>query len=300
MEEPRIVNGPQTSYEIYNYMSERAGGKLDHRCLLVRIVVPASEETRNRVIEATNSQTAVKKVSLRATDPVHLQIEYYLKSRGLFYERRKNYYRNQGKKPEELVSISFLVQCLMSMVLLGPDQARARPSTLLADSKRYKALFSESNGLEGYYQAACLGKRVMARLPKVRPDFTRSQISDLRFYVLMGVALCLCEGRQPGFEDLALIDVGLVTDDLLESVVAVALEEYELHGGDAKVAKSAMRLSGSDDAVTYLANNSVTGDNLCGLLHTGAHGYSSSKSCDQARALSIYLGEMLKLSHGNG
>lgn len=77
-----------------------------------------------------------------------------------------------------------------------------------------------------------------------------------------------------------------------------ALDDYV--GAYRDKAKSAMRLSGSDDAVTYLANNSVTGDNLCGLLHTGAHGYSSSKSCDQARALSIYLGEMLKLSHGNG
>lgn len=238
MEEPRIVNGLQTSYEIYSYMNARTSDEADHRCLLVRIIVPDSEETRNHVIEATNSQTAVKKVSLRATDPVHLQIEYYLKSRGLFYERRKNYYRNQGKKPEELVSISFLSQCLMSTVLLGPDQARARPSTLLADNKRYKILFSENNGLESYYRIACLGKRVMARLPKTRSDFSRAQISDLRFYVLMGVALYLCEGRQPSFEDLAQIDVDAATDDLIGRISSIALEEYELIGGDAKAAKS--------------------------------------------------------------
>lgn len=151
---------------------------------MVKILVPEDDETRNKVIMATNSQTKVKKTSLRATDPIHLQIEMYMKSQNLFYERRKNFYKNQGKKPEEIVSISFLAQCLMSTILLQPDQARARPSTLLSEDKKYNQLFKKNGNLEAYLKAAQLGKKVNSRLTKVRPGLSRAP--DKRHKILCG------------------------------------------------------------------------------------------------------------------
>ena len=61
--------------------------------ILVRFIVPVSEEVRDDIIFATNNQTNIPKSSLRVTDPIHLQIEMYCKSRGLYYDRRKNYYK---------------------------------------------------------------------------------------------------------------------------------------------------------------------------------------------------------------
>ena len=55
----------------------------DSRNVMVKILVPGSDETRNRVILATNNQTQVKKTSLRATDQIHIQIELYMKRNGL-------------------------------------------------------------------------------------------------------------------------------------------------------------------------------------------------------------------------
>lgn len=240
MEQPRIVNGLQTSYEIYNYLSEVTPPEKDNRNVMVKILVPEDDETRNKVIMATNSQTKVKKTSLRATDPIHLQIEMYMKSQNLFYERRKNFYKNQGKKPEEIVSISFLAQCLMSTILLQPDQARARPSTLLSEDKKYNQLFKKNGNLEAYLKAAQLGKKVNSRLTKVRPGLSRAQISDIRFYVVMGAAILLCQKVDISFGDLANMRVDSLTDEDIGIAIDESLVVYERLGGTSRVAKSAI------------------------------------------------------------
>lgn len=67
----------------------------------------------------------------------------------------------------------------------------------------------------------------------------------------------------------------------------------------APLAKAAMRAPGrSNDLVTFLNNQSVTVESIEGLLQAGAHSYTSSSGREQALAISIFLAEMLKLSHG--
>ena len=106
IDNPEVVNGLQTSREIYNYFSE-SKDKLNNesRNVLVRFIVPDSEEIRDDIIFATNNQTNIPKSSLRVTDPIHLQIEMYCKTRGLYYDRRKNYYKNLKKKATDIIRI---------------------------------------------------------------------------------------------------------------------------------------------------------------------------------------------------
>ena len=162
---PEIVNGLQTSREIYNYFSER-NDKVDNdkRTILIRAIRPKSEAARDNIIFSTNNQTSIPKSSLRVTDTIHLQIEMYFKNRGLYYDRRKNYYKNQKKKANDIISVSFLAQCLISLVLRKPDFARARPSTLLTDEDTYKKLYGENQDLESYYKAARIGRKVQNTL----------------------------------------------------------------------------------------------------------------------------------------
>lgn len=69
---PSIVNGLQTSREIYNYFSSNPQIiEADKRNVLVRIIKPNNEESRDRIIFATNNQTAIPKYSLRVTDNIH-------------------------------------------------------------------------------------------------------------------------------------------------------------------------------------------------------------------------------------
>ena len=88
IENPQIVNGLQTSTEVYNYCKDCDKEK-EERNILIRVMVPAEEESRDRIIKATNSQTVVQRSSLRATDKIHRDIEEYFRPKGLFYDRRK-------------------------------------------------------------------------------------------------------------------------------------------------------------------------------------------------------------------
>jgi hypothetical protein len=72
---PLIVNGLQTSYEINSYFSADPTRVTGDRNILVRVIgvaeTPDEALTRNRIIKATNSQTAIQVAQLRATDNIH-------------------------------------------------------------------------------------------------------------------------------------------------------------------------------------------------------------------------------------
>ena len=153
IENPEIVNGLQTSSEIYTYFRS-SNTEQESRNVLIRVVVPNAAESRDRIIKATNSQTAIPPASLRATDRIHRDIEQYLRSFGLYYDRRKNFYKNEGKPIGRIVSIPQMAQAVMAIVLRQPDNARARPSSLIKRDDDYHRLFSPSYPIEIYLAEA--------------------------------------------------------------------------------------------------------------------------------------------------
>ena len=236
---PEIVNGLQTSMEIYNYFSEnREALESEKRSILLRIIVPDNEESRDQIIFATNNQTNIPKATLRVTDPIHLQIEMYFKSRGLFYDRRKNYYKNQGRKPAEIVGVSFLAQCLITIFLKKPDHARARPSTLLNDEKTYNELYEKNNDLEVFYRVALLGKKIQRNV-RSGSDYSSAEKSDILYYVLYAVIADVLGKKNITPADIKNLDIDSVTDTLIEDIRNRVYEIYKQHGGNGRVAKSA-------------------------------------------------------------
>lgn len=235
---PEIVNGLQTSTEIYNYFSTNLELlELENRNLLVRIIVPDSEESRDNIIFATNNQTNIPKSSLRVTDAIHLQIEMYFKSRGLYYDRRKNYYKNQGKKADDIVGVSFLAQCLISVILRKPDFARARPSTLLTDDDTYAFLYENNQDLDTYYKVAALGKKIQRNL-RTTADMTPAERSDVLFYLLYTVVARVLNKKEITFSDLKNFDLLIVTDEIINKSKSDIYEKYKELGGNGRVAKS--------------------------------------------------------------
>ena len=217
--------------EIYNYFSEnREALESEKRSILLRIIVPDNEESRDQIIFATKNQTNIPKATLRVTDPIHLQIEMYFKSRGLFYDRRKNYYKH---KPAEIVGVSFLAQCLITIFLKKPDYARARPSTLLNDEKTYNELYEKNNDLEVFYRVALLGKKIQKNV-KSGSDYSSAEKSDILYYVLYAVIADVLGKRNITPADIKNLDMDSVTDTLIEDI-----RIYKQHGGNGRVAKSA-------------------------------------------------------------
>ena len=236
---PEIVNGLQTSMEIYNYFSEnREALESEKRSILLRIIVPDNEESRDQIIFATNNQTNIPKATLRVTDPIHLQIEMYFKSRGLFYDRRKNYYKNQGRKPAEIIGVSFLAQCLITIFLKKPDYARARPSTLLNDEKTYNELYEKNNDLEVFYRVALLGKKIQKNV-RSGSEYSSAEKSDILYYVLYAVIADVLGKKNITPADIKNMDMDSVTDTLIKDIRNRVYEIYKQHGGNGRVAKSA-------------------------------------------------------------
>ena len=235
---PEIVNGLQTSREIYNFFSDRIENvDEDKRSILVRVLKPTSEESRDNIIFSTNNQTSIPKSSLRVTDTIHLQIEMYFKNRGLYYDRRKNYYKNQKKKSIDIISVSFLAQCLISLILRKPDFARARPSTLLTDEETYKFLYEDNQDLEAYYKAARIGRNVQNIL-KSNANMLNTEINDILFYVIYAVVAQRMEKRELTFEDIKVLDIESITDEDIISVADKIYARYKELGGDSRIVKS--------------------------------------------------------------
>ncbi len=234
---PEIVNGLQTSSEIYRFFNANVEKAVEeNRDILVRVIVPENEETRDRIIRATNSQTPIPKSSLRATDQVHRQIEDYLKPRGLYYDRRKNFYKNEGKKPKEIVSVPFVSQCLMSVLMQKPDFARARPSTLLEDDDSYSKLFHKNNELKTYYLLAFWGRSIEIKIKGLK-KYAATEITDIKFYVLYASSCLMTGSIYPNNNQISKLETKALTDDILSYSISSVYDLYKNLGGTDKVAK---------------------------------------------------------------
>lgn len=184
MENVQIVNGMQTSHSIHTAIT-RAGVAVErarNRSVQVRVFETQDEETRDRIIRATNSQTKVPDASLHATEGIHRQVETYFASRGWWYDRRKNFHRNQGRPADRIVSIPYLGQAIMAIGLGRPHDARARPSSLLNNEVDYASLFNPALPLDTYLWLAQTQRQVDTLLlrPNVAVPFLRT---NLRFHV---------------------------------------------------------------------------------------------------------------------
>ena len=257
VENPEIVNGQQTSREVYNYFASNIALKENEtRNILVRLIKPEQEEVRDQIISATNNQTNIPKYSLRVTDPIHYQIELYFKSRGLYYDRRKNFYKNQKQKSTDIIGVSFLAQVLISIILKKPDFARARPSTLLDDDNTYNRLYGDNNSLGAYFNAAKIGQIVRQA---IKQDSNLSQVekSDIQFALMYMLARKLTNKSDITFNDLSSIDLNQVTEELLNTCKQQVYDKYVELGGNSAVAKSSQLTDAIDNIINNAPNDQL-------------------------------------------
>ena len=233
---PQIVNGLQTSREIYGHFSGTHETKDEDRCVLVRVITTSEDESRDRIIKATNNQTAVPLASLRSTDYIHKEIEIHLKKKGLFYDRRKSYYKNADKPRNMIVGISKLAQAVMAIVLRRPDQAYARPSTLLKDDDEYSRIFTDKYPINLYYVCAEGVRRIESCLRALDLGAASRYRPKLKFYVAMHV-IAGVGSHQPSPEEIANFDVSDLNEIVVEHSLKFILPKYEELGADDNIAK---------------------------------------------------------------
>jgi hypothetical protein len=239
IEEPQIVNGLQTSHEIYEYFSQLDKLPDDNRRILVRIIAAKDEEARDRIIKATNSQTAIPPASLRSSDEVHRNIEDFFKANGYFYDRKKNFYKNEGKPVSKIISIPYLAQTMISIVLQRPDSARARPSTLINSEADYKQIYSRDMPIDVYLKAIQIMKSVEAylRSSECPIELERKDSTNVKFYIAMVVAYKLVSSTENLEKKLSELPNVVISNDLLTFGFNLVWQQYQTLGGNDQVAK---------------------------------------------------------------
>lgn len=248
---PLVVNGLQTSHEIHRFFS---GGGTDakERSVQVRVLEINDEARRDRVIKATNSQTGIKSASLRATEPFQRKIEDYLVQLGMFYDRRKDYWRNKGKPADKIIGIERLAQSVIAIGLERPHDARARPTTIMKDDAEYQAIFSDNTDLRIYEVCAGLYFAVDAYFRKERANINSEYRNNLRYHLMMQLAWKLNGSRPIHLAALRGLKVANLTDTDIKTVLDHTIALFDKAGAQDKVAKG-------EAFTTILKDNSLVG-----------------------------------------
>jgi hypothetical protein len=256
MDDVQIVNGLQTTVTIHEYLKGPSDPG-ESRSVLVRIIETSDPEARDRIIKATNHQTAIPAASLKATDRIQRDMEVYFKQRGWFYDRRKNYYKNLGMPAEKIISIPYLAQSVMAVLLQEPDNARARPTTLIKNEQDYKRVFNENIGFDIYLFCIRLMKGVEQQLrePVERMGLRGVLGPDMRNFrfhaAMMYVADQFPFGKYKP-TDLKKLAESNVDETLVEQAIDSVAEELEIFVGDRGAQASMEKIAKSREFVDLL------------------------------------------------
>jgi hypothetical protein len=257
LDDVQVVNGLQTTTMIYNYLKGKGMDSLkEDRAILIRIIVTDTVEARDRIIKATNFQTRIPDASLRATDSLQRNIEDFFLHKGFFYDRRKNYYKNLGKPSDKIVSIPYLAQAIMAIVLREPNNARGRPTSLIKLDQDYKRVFDESLDINVYLACALIMKTIEGYIRSELPTPWQDR-SNLRFHFTMLLIVKMLNKKNYTPEDLISnlknISNKLLENDFLNATFSELMElahEYEKING-----LPIERITKSRDFDRYLLEN---------------------------------------------
>jgi hypothetical protein len=236
IEEPEIVNGLQTSHEVFNWYSTRQGVS-DDRKILLRIIVSADDNARMRIIKATNSQTKVSELNLLSTEPIQQTIDDRLRLYGLFYDRKKGQCRRLKRPIARTVGMRAMAQAVIAVALREPDEARGRPETYV--HKHANKVFDPE--ADGELFAACITlDRTVETFLWSREDLTNDEIRDVRYFMDTYLISVITGTRTPTAAEIIKVLPGLqvVDEKLLKKALDESLRIYRSLGGTDKNAKS--------------------------------------------------------------
>jgi hypothetical protein len=180
LENVQIVNGLQTTETVYQHFKTEPD-RDDHRAILLKIVLTSDEQTRARIIKATNYQNTVDLGSLRGLDRIQQDIDHFLADHGWFYDRRKNYYKNQGRPADRIVSIAYLAAAVRAIALGDPVRSQRQRSRSLREESVYSQVFNPRWDLNVYMASVEITRAIETILQTRKTVYETPPISLVHF-----------------------------------------------------------------------------------------------------------------------
>lgn len=169
MRDIQIVNGLQTTETIFKHFIRSRRAENAEKPILIKIIVSTDVQIRDRIIRATNSQSAVEIAALHATDPIQRDIESVLEAQDWFYERRTNYFKNAGRPAARIVPPNFLAAGSIALLLKNPEKAASYRAKHTRGQVAYEMVFSRHFPMQVWPIVVALMKEAESLLTRMLP-----------------------------------------------------------------------------------------------------------------------------------
>jgi hypothetical protein len=248
----QIVNGLQTTESIYRHYSTSPSQQEDRRSLLVKIIVSQEESVRDQVIRATNNQSMVEPAALHATDPIQRSIEEILIQHDWYYERRTNYFKNEGRPDARIISPLLIATGSVALLLKNPAKSSKLKQKHLRTTETYQAVYSEAFPIDAWPVVATLirgAENAIVHSLHARNGGRGQYLSAWRGLLAYVAAVRTLGTYSYSLRQLASLDVSLLTDTYMSECWAAISDA----AGDLRANKlSEDRLARITETVTPL------------------------------------------------
>lgn len=148
----------------------------------MKILITNDPNTSKSIIYATNNQTNVNVTALRSTEKLQQDIEDVLRIRGIYYDRRTNYYHNQGIPESSIITPLALAAGYICLFYKNPYVATSLKQKFMRDDFKYRQVFSPTTDLNVWYPIAFLLKKTDEILTEIKPYVGSKPMRFLKNY----------------------------------------------------------------------------------------------------------------------
>lgn len=222
----QIVNGLQTTETLFRHFIRFHRNENEDKPILIKVIVSTDEQVRDKIIRATNSQSAVEVSALHATDPIQRDIESVLEAQDWFYERRTNYFKNAGRPAARIITTNFVAAASVALLLKNPEKAASYKAKHTREREAYVLVFSPHYPIQVWPVVVALMKAAETILTRMRPVRGIGRGAATRKW--RGVLAYVCAAARLGTytfrpADLATIRIDTQTFEVLEKCYEVML-----------------------------------------------------------------------------
>lgn len=246
----QIVNGLQTSYSIFN---NHSGDVNDERSVLIKVIINNKKDIVDDIIASTNSQNPVSPALLRATGEMQRNLETFFYNKGYFYDRRKNYYKNQNKPLSKIFSIQYTAQAVEAIAFNDPHSARSKPSSLLKDDKIYNQLFDQSQNYLGYLNCCLINKTTNDYWSNISDNVSKNKTSNFKLHLAWLSSKVIANNYEITFDEISSMDLSVFTEEKFKEALDFLLScitDFETENPDSNL----INMAKSGEFTEYIIN----------------------------------------------
>lgn len=258
----QIVNGLQTTESIHRHYATSTPPANEQRTLLVKVIVSQDESVRDQVIRATNNQSSVEPAALHATDRIQRNIEEILLRHEWFYERRTNFYKNEGRPEGRILSPLAIAVGSVALLLKNPIKSSKLRQKHLRTQEAYQLVYSETFPLNAWPVVASLiraAENTIIRSHKARRSAQGHYLSAWRgllAYVAIARVFGTCAFKH---QDLVTIDLTKITDVFMDECWTV-ISQAVVNPSSTKVSEpQMMRIASSMGSIWGIKGHPTDG-----------------------------------------